>query len=433
MPSGEPVGGTRAQPYFFLSYAHTPKADPRDSDDPNIWVRKLYRDLCKDILQLTDAANAEAAGFMDHRIRSGHVWSERLGRALATCRVFVPLYSDRYFASDNCGKEWFAFSQRVRRLEARTNRRAELIIPVMWAKVRTEFPEAVRHIQHQHPQLGEGYAADGFYGIIKTSLAANEYSTAVFQLAQLIVEAAHQTYLEPAATADFNALPSAFGSRTSSAIATRSVRVTVMVPDTSAIPKSRISAGYYGDTPLDWNPYYPDCLVPLIEYTALIARDLGYRPELGQFEWPDDDLLSDSAGPHPSILLMDPWALLSPHLRDALTALDESSKFWIRVLVPLSLLDNHAVAADEELRKAIEKVLGKRIAYCRGVARAAVRGIPTLDAFSSHLVKLLTLAARDLFRTAAAYPPAPGGRPPTPRPRLRGPRVSPSAVEDHDA
>src|SRR5215831_11319808 len=83
-------------PYFFLSYARTPRQDPSDPSDPDRWVHKLYRDLCEHILNLTNAQPG-SAGFMDRETRPGDEWPRELAQALATCRVFVPLYSPRYF------------------------------------------------------------------------------------------------------------------------------------------------------------------------------------------------------------------------------------------------------------------------------------------------------------------------------------------------
>ena len=96
----EPVIPRREiRPYFFLSYARTPKRDPADRTDPDRWVHKLYKDLCDEILQMTDAQPGEA-GFMDRENKLGAEWSPELMTALKSCRVFVPLYSRRYFESD---------------------------------------------------------------------------------------------------------------------------------------------------------------------------------------------------------------------------------------------------------------------------------------------------------------------------------------------
>ena len=82
------------QPYFFLSYAHTPRFGA-GGPDPDMWVERLFRDLSSHVMALTDLPAGSDAGFMDREIRSGEGWSERLGAALATCRVFVPAMAAR--------------------------------------------------------------------------------------------------------------------------------------------------------------------------------------------------------------------------------------------------------------------------------------------------------------------------------------------------
>ena len=52
-PDGEWGQPTTGQPYFFLSYAHTPPWGS-GGGDPDHWVHLLYRDLCNHIMALTD-------------------------------------------------------------------------------------------------------------------------------------------------------------------------------------------------------------------------------------------------------------------------------------------------------------------------------------------------------------------------------------------
>ena len=110
---GYPPLGADDGPLFFLSYAHGPR-DDRSGRDPDLWIAQLYDDLCDHIKSLADLPRTQKAGFMDRELRQGHEWPERLSNALATCRVFVPLYSRRYFKSEHCGKEWFASVDRQR-------------------------------------------------------------------------------------------------------------------------------------------------------------------------------------------------------------------------------------------------------------------------------------------------------------------------------
>ena len=70
--------------------------------------------------------------------------------------MFVPLFSPRYFASERCGKEWYAFAQRVIR----------------------QLPLPDEQLRFDHRALGERYAIDGLCGLIKLRLFAEEYRRA---------------------------------------------------------------------------------------------------------------------------------------------------------------------------------------------------------------------------------------------------------------
>src|ERR1035437_3217234 len=167
MSAGHELEPDIKQPYFFLSYARTPRLDPSDTSDPDGWVHKLYRDLCDNILGMTSAQSG-SAGFMDRNNRAGSIWTRELSQALATCRVFVPLYSRRYFNSDNCGKEWFAFTLRKADQMARGLKPVDAIVPALWAPVREEdLPDVARDIQYIHSDFGSRYGTEGFFGLIK--------------------------------------------------------------------------------------------------------------------------------------------------------------------------------------------------------------------------------------------------------------------------
>ena len=201
----------RDGPVFFLSYAHTPQRDPADSADPDVWVAKLFSDLCEHIAQLTDVRPSEA-GFMERSLKSGIEWPSQLKQALATCRVFVPLYSRRYFASEHCGREWFAFTRRELNKVTREGQ-VEAVIPALWVPVRQEaLPEAARAIQFDHREFGDDrYAEHGFFGIMKVSRFREDYELAVYELARRIIEVAERAPVEPGLEVDPGELPSAFG------------------------------------------------------------------------------------------------------------------------------------------------------------------------------------------------------------------------------
>ena len=166
-------------PYFFLSYAHKSHGETRDDGDANYWVGEFFRDLCRSVERQANLPK-DNSGFMDRERRSGNEWPIGVLAALAGCRVFVPLYSPRYFADEYCGKEWSYF---VRRRSGISSAQDALIVPGIWDPVETErLPEAVRALQFGH-RGGDAYEARGLYGIMKISRYRAEYVRTVSDLA----------------------------------------------------------------------------------------------------------------------------------------------------------------------------------------------------------------------------------------------------------
>ena len=57
----------------------------------------------------------EKIGFRDKKeIYPGADWRNALSKSLQTSKVLLCLYSQSYFASDYCGKEFAVFQQRVK-------------------------------------------------------------------------------------------------------------------------------------------------------------------------------------------------------------------------------------------------------------------------------------------------------------------------------
>jgi tetratricopeptide (TPR) repeat protein len=199
-------------PYFFLSYAHTPKLVDDDETDPDFWAAKLYRDLCGHLFQISSLSPGDRMGFMDRELRPGNEWTVRLARALATCRVFVPLYSPRYFSSEHCGREWSAFARRAVSPPAGRAEAVEAIIPALWVPVRPEqLPEAARTIHYLAGDYGSAYATHGFYRLMRLSKYRDDYEEAVYELARRIREVAESVPVAPGPVADYDSLVSAFG------------------------------------------------------------------------------------------------------------------------------------------------------------------------------------------------------------------------------
>lgn len=405
-----------AQPYFFLSYAHTPRFD--SSSDPDHWVHQLFRDLCDHIMAMTDHPAGEPIGFMARDMRIGEGWSDRLTEALATCRVLIPLYSPRYFLSDWCGKEWAAFSQRQDHHRAVQNAAVgPAIVPVLWVPVQSErLPGAVEDLNHDHERFGEDYAAEGLYALMKLRSLREEYERAVYLLARAIVFTAWHNPVPTGEPIDFDDLPNAFGPRSGS----RRLRIVVAAPSRQELPPGR-SARCYGSSAVDWNPYRAseqDSDRPLADFAAEEVRRLDYLTTIEPLDEATGGLLNGQPQDGPTLVLLDKWALADPEQRELLTRVDLAAQPWVSVIVPWNRSDPDSASSGSELQTVLEKTLPRTLQRGRSVSRTATGGVPSLEEFAAVLPTVIQWAAAQFIRYAPVHPPE---GPAIVRPRLRGP------------
>jgi FxsC-like protein len=411
------------RPYFFLSYARTPKRDPADREDPDRWVYKLYKDLCSEILQMTDARPDEA-GFMDRENRLGVEWSPELAVALATCRVFVPLYSRRYFESDNCGREWFAFARREVNNKARGHPVVNAIVPALWTRLeRGKIPDVAQSFQYDHSELGQRYCAEGFYGIMKLQNYRADYHRAVHRLAERIVQVGDEsvTYaddklLQEAEHTDFDLLQSAFGPTSARRTTNGQLQIAVLAHDISTLPPGR-DDNYYGTTPSTWSPYRPDYPQPLADYALELAQKcLDCKPFVGTIDDDSASWVSNGQSVPPSLCLVDAWVSMSDTHHERLSRLNRVEEPWVSVLVPWNSQDVEMRTAGHDLREKLGQHLGQQLASVPRRCQMAASGIPSLQEFGQILPFMTMIMLKRFRRDAPAYPPA---GPVIERPRLR--------------
>ncbi|MFI1279368.1 TIR-like protein FxsC [Streptomyces sp. NPDC020858] len=416
------------RPYFFLSYAHTPRFSETGAD-PDMWVQMLFRDLSSHVMALTDLPSGYPVGFMDRQLRSGEGWSDRLGEVLATCRTFVPLFSPRYFASETCGKEWFAFAQRTAYHQARSASTVKAIVPASWVPVPPHhLPYVARRLDFDHSVFGERYATDGLYGLIKLRGYAEQYERAVYELARRIVRVADTANIAVGRRVDYRTAPSAFETLTSSPDQSN-LRIAVVAPTVRDLPEGR-DAHYYGDSPDDWNPYYSDSRRPLAHMATELAFHLNNQVNMSTF---DEELSrADSRIPPrgPLILLVDRWALMVPALRDGLAALEAVNPAGMSLLIAWSRYDRQSHASDVELASRLNRTLPNLMSRTLGNSSAAARGVLGMEDFGAVMPQVVAATYQDYLRHAEAYPPTKAYPPEAPRPRLRGPmRAMPPSPE----
>ena len=413
------VAGPNIRPYFFLSYARTPKRDPGDKDNPDRWVHKLYKDLCNAILQMTDVQPAEA-GFMDTENKLGAEWSPELMTAIKNCRVFVPLYSRRYFESDNCGREWFAFARREVIHQARPGERVDAIVPALWTRLdRDRIPAVAQTLQYARPEMGERYCADGFYGIIKLRNYRDDYQKAVHRLAERIIELGDKSVaradydVQRMERKDFESLQSAFGPTSARRTTDGKLRISVLAHDTFTLPPGR-ARDYYGDTPHSWSPYQPGYPQPVADYALDLAKKcLDCDPIIEAFKV---EPLKDNQAVPPGICLVDAWVAVSDAHYERLRQLNELAVPWLSVVVPWNGDDEGFRAQGGLLRAKLEEHLGRKLSSVPRRCRMAADGIPTIQDLGFVLPEMAMIMLKRYHRDAPA--PADAG-PVLPRPRLR--------------
>lgn len=422
-PDGEiePIIAGRGRPYFFLSYARTPKRDPGDKSDPDRWVYKLYKDLCDEILQMTDARPGEA-GFMDRENKLGAEWSPELMSALKVCRVFVPLYSRRYFESDNCGKEWFAFAQREVVHQVQDGEAVSAVVPALWTRLdREKIPLVAQFFQYDHADLGERYRSEGFYGIMKLRNYRGDYQRAVHRLAERIIQVGDRSVahadgdVQGMERKDFESLPSAFGPASARRTTGGQLRITVLAHDTSTLPRGRVS-DYYGETPHAWNPYHPAHSRPLANYAVELAKKcLDCEPLLEAFGGGQPPWNAKEQSP-PGLFLVDAWVSLSEPYQERLSQLNQISEPWVSILIPWNNQDAGLSSREKQIRDQLNRYLDRKLDGVPRRCRMAADGIPTLQDFIQLLPEMTMLMLKRYRKDAPAHPPK---GPMVERPRLR--------------
>ncbi|GII54612.1 hypothetical protein Pth03_30010 [Planotetraspora thailandica] len=401
MPSAS--GSEEHLPYFFLSYAHTPRHKPEDKN-PDMWVEKLYHELCREVLQHTSLPSGARPGFMDIEIPPGAEWDRRLAEELATCRVFVPLYSRRYFRSEQCGKEWAAFDLRRRNNVEGRQGLPEVIVPAFWIPVPDyELPDMVKSIQFTHPDLGTHYVERGFYGMMKIKRFRDHYKSAVDALAHRIIEVAEGVRLPASEPCDYAAIKSAFNRDEQ-----RKFQITIVAHTAESRPVYRHDR-YYGGSPLDWNPYLPSSDRSIAETASEIVRELGFEPDVGTFADHRDELINVASPSCPGLVLVDPWVATDQHHRQLLRELDQANKPWVGLVIPWNETDVQLADAATDLRDELRTTLPRKIAQGRLASRKAVHGIHTLGEFETSLRPVVQELGSAYLRHVQTFPPEMSG------------------------
>ncbi|AUG79185.1 hypothetical protein CFP65_4438 [Kitasatospora sp. MMS16-BH015] len=402
-----------ARPYFFLSYAHTPRATGRGAGDPDHWVRKLYDDLCEAVLVLTDLPAGAQVGFMDQSMHQGERWAERLSKELAGCRVFVPLYSPRYFNSLACGQEWHSFTRRPVFPARAGSDLTTAIVPVLWvATGQYALPKVASDLQFNHSSFGADYAAEGLYALMKLSYFQASYELAVHRLAKRIVEVADETVIPVGRRLNFQAQPSAFEAKAP----VRRLQISVFASHHAELPQGR-STDWYGPDRLDWHPYRPHGGRPLADHAVRLAKQLGFHPSVQEFDAEAAGRLAGADPGAPGLLLLDRWALGDEERRELVRQFDRANPPWVSVLEPWNADDQECVEHTGHYSELSDRVLRNKHRDAKpSFAEGDTTGLASLEDFEEALPRA-AMRAKYAFEdhTRTTQPTQTG----SPKPNLR--------------
>ncbi|GLY00194.1 MULTISPECIES: TIR-like protein FxsC [Actinoplanes] len=266
---------------FFLSYAHSvPLSDRRGTDDTDIWVRRCFDDLKREVTALTGAPSADT-GFVDYQAGPGADWKAMLDEQLGRADVFVPLYSPGYFNKSWPQQERAAFLDRVERaFPGEPERGQEHIVPVLWIPLLGPGATPVPRDLARAVSLGTAipeYAENGLRALLMLTSYATQYHRILVRLARRIVEVAEASVLPPGHSVSIGDIP-----RLEPAPGTTPFVVGVLGP-----------AG-------PWKPFGKALDLPIAEYAANVAERLGLPAQIA--ERPADLKAMDTA---PAVLLVD--------------------------------------------------------------------------------------------------------------------------------
>ena len=119
-------------------------------------------------------------------------------------------------------------------------------MPALWTRLnREQIPAIAQTFQYSHPDLGERYCADGFYGLIKLRNFRADYQRAVHRLAERIIEVGDKSVadaddeVQGMGRKDFESLETAFGPTSAPRTTNGHLQITVLAHDTTTLPQGR--------------------------------------------------------------------------------------------------------------------------------------------------------------------------------------------------
>lgn len=400
MPSGHEAAA-EATPYFFLSHAHSRGLAPTDEFRRNRLVKRFQENLREAVREAARSGSGSLlAEMVESEMPLGDRWAERTSHGLARCRSFVALYSNEYFSTEHCGKEWQVFANRVETDNVLRNRESRAIMPVLWQPVsESAVPACARELPIPHLDLGPTYNRYGLNYLLRhMSEHRDEYEAAVLSLARRIVNLAeHEPPVYAERLPDYTNVRNAFAGSGGSAYQRPRVKILIAAPCKPKLPRGA-DPDMYGPHPTDWKPYIPEYGGEIVQAARRLAESMDFQVVVEAFEH-SGEYRTGATPTAPTLLIVDPWAAQDPTLQQRLSGFDARSqgKPWIRPVVAW----NRENPFSRERETDLESRLYNSLQQCRrrywADSPQVLDGLETIHDFVNELPAVIRKAERLYF------------------------------------
>lgn len=386
-----------AQPYFFLSYAHSAPVEFQP-ETPDYWVQRVFEDLSEAVRQAARLGRGENVGFFDGLLEPGADWDEQAAEMLGQAQVFVPLYSTRYFSMSWPGREWTCFTERVANVTREPrDEPSDHIVPILWAPLTrtTVLPSnapAALSVVDDVPE----YEEHGLRALKMLNLYGAQYERVIDRLSTRIVELVHRLSLAPFRVPSLVHAHSAFRFKG----VDDDFAVAVAAPTRSTLPEGRTAGSWYERTSTGWRPFGEDERLHIGDHAVSVAERLNFRTAvLG---------LREAAGEvatKPAIVLIDPWiaAPVDGGENPALRGLRDifaggRARSWVLPVLVLNSADPESQSRKPELTAKIRRILDEVDAPPAETVRQGSDLITSMGEFAQLMPALVAEAQRRYLR-----------------------------------
>jgi FxsC-like protein len=417
--------------YFFLGYA--------EDDGADVYVRRFADDLRREVRELIEPHRDHDSVPAQLPHADFPLFSPfRPSAEILDCRVLVALYSEAYFGSGRCVREWTLFYERMRWYRQRSGQCAPSLVGIPWSMEAARLPGVVRAASSMPNVPGAATQSGGkVIELVSDIRHAVQYRMLVSQVAALVVAGADTRlpmmtetdvpHIPPHpdlasgirdASADRPAATDAGGgsgrrhqptTRAQAEASMGRAGVVVGAAPADSQPQDRTRREFYGVAPENWRPFLPASDQPAYSIArhkldSIAIHDTVCYPASSELS---TDLAHARDERRVVVVLLDPWLVRSEDRRTAVRELARhifDAPPVAGTLVVFSQSDEETESHAEELRAEL------RHHFLREYPESAARlpEVRTHKQLAEDLVPIVVRAQNALMREPPTPPTSAG-------------------------